>query len=61
MIKTAFVFIAVSLTGYTSCAIQEDTKPDEVREILMIGTFHFANPGLDVTKTKSFDILKEES
>ena len=61
MIKTAFVFIAVSLTGYTSCAIQEDTKPDEVREILMIGTFHFANPGLDVAKTKSFDILKEES
>ena len=61
MIKTAFVFIAVSLTGYTSCTIQEDTKPDEVREILMIGTFHFANPGLDVAKTKSFDILKEES
>lgn len=30
-------------------------------EVLLIGTFHYNNPGADVAKTKSFDILKEES
>jgi len=30
-------------------------------DVLLIGTFHYNNPGADVAKTKSFDILKEES
>lgn len=31
------------------------------KEVLLIGTFHYNNPGLDVVKTKSFDILSEAS
>ncbi|GAB3638465.1 hypothetical protein GCM10027422_40550 [Hymenobacter arcticus] len=26
-------------------------------DLLLLGTFHFANPGVDIVKTKSFDIL----
>jgi len=32
----------------------------EPTDILMIGTFHFSNPGLHVVKTKSFDVLQQE-
>lgn len=31
------------------------------KETLLIGTFHYNNPGADVAKTKSFDILSEKS
>ncbi|MFP2996835.1 DUF5694 domain-containing protein [Spongiivirga sp. MCCC 1A20706] len=31
------------------------------KEVLLIGTFHYNNPGADVAKTKSFDIMSEES
>jgi hypothetical protein len=34
---------------------------DPKKEILLIGTFHYNNPGADVAKTKSFDILSEKS
>ncbi|MCX2679379.1 DUF5694 domain-containing protein [Galbibacter sp. EGI 63066] len=34
---------------------------DQKKEILLIGTFHYNNPGADVAKTKSFDILSEKS
>ena len=32
-----------------------------LKEVLLIGTFHYNNPGKDVAKTKSFDILSEQS
>ena len=31
------------------------------KELLLIGTFHYNNPGADVAKTKSFDVLSEEA
>ena len=31
------------------------------KEALLIGTFHYNNPGVDIAKTKSFDILSEKS
>jgi hypothetical protein len=40
------------------------SKPNEnsnSKEALLIGTFHYNNPGADVAKTKSFDILSEKS
>ncbi|MDO1449118.1 DUF5694 domain-containing protein [Rhodocytophaga aerolata] len=37
------------------------TNIDPKKEILLIGTFHYNNPGADVAKTKSFDILSEKS
>lgn len=39
---------------------QKEVKQGEV-EVLLIGTFHYNNPGADVVKTKTFDILKEEA
>lgn len=32
-----------------------------MRQALLVGTFHFNNPGHDVAKTKSFDILGESA
>lgn len=47
------------LLSITSC-ITETTyiKPidEKQTEILLVGTFHFDNPGADVVKTKTFDI-----
>ena len=31
------------------------------KQILLIGTFHFANPGLDITKIKTFNIMSDKS
>lgn len=31
------------------------------KQILLVGTFHYANPGLDVAKLNSFDILSDKS
>ncbi|NJB71639.1 hypothetical protein GGR42_002101 [Saonia flava] len=50
-----------------SCKKEQDKaqpKPIEninSKEVLLIGTFHYNNPGADVAKTKSFDILNEKS
>ena len=33
---------------------RSQTKPTE---LLMLGTFHFHNPGADLVKTKGFDVL----
>lgn len=38
-----------------------DTVKKASKEVLLIGTFHYNNPGADVAKTKSFDILSESS
>ncbi|PCJ97179.1 MAG: hypothetical protein COA50_05950 [Flavobacteriaceae bacterium] len=43
---------------------KEQAKPIESlnnKEVLLIGTFHYNNPGADVAKTKSFDILSKTS
>ncbi|MCF7568934.1 DUF5694 domain-containing protein [Sabulilitoribacter arenilitoris] len=43
---------------------KQQIETDEVsnsKEILLIGTFHYNNPGADLAKTKSFDILSEAS
>ncbi|MCP9201488.1 DUF5694 domain-containing protein [Gramella sp. GC03-9] len=31
------------------------------KEVLLVGTFHFHNPGLDVARTESFDVLSRGS
>ncbi len=31
------------------------------KQILLIGTFHFANPGNDIAKTKTFNVMSEKS
>jgi len=55
---------AILLLG---CQDQQNTTQTEPvenlnrKEALLIGTFHYNNPGADVAKTKSFDILNKQS
>ncbi|WP_291114255.1 DUF5694 domain-containing protein [Flavobacterium sp. UBA6135] len=36
-------------------------QPTKQKEVLLIGTFHFHNPGLDLAKTDKFDVLSQAS
>jgi len=60
-----FVFLLVFV--FLGCKKEQDkaqTKSNEnsnIKEALLIGTFHYNNPGADVAKTKSFDILNKDS
>lgn len=53
LVILSIVFLALSCMN-----AQEKSH---VKEALLIGTFHYNNPGADVAKTKSFDILSEDS
>ncbi len=39
----------------------EKASIENQKEVLLIGTFHYNNPGADVAKTKSFDILNDKT
>lgn len=66
MMKNRLIPILI-LSALISCTEKVKTESttvtvsDEKKEILLIGTFHYNNPGADVVKTKSFDILSEKS
>jgi hypothetical protein len=47
----ALLALLLSVTG----------QVNEPAQILLIGTFHFENPGKDVVKVSDFDVLAEES
>jgi Family of unknown function (DUF5694) len=49
--------LIISLLMLSGSLFAQKTK----QEVLLIGTFHFNNPGMDVAKTKSFDIMSEKS
>ena len=49
--KSVFLLL-LALLAATACGAQ--TRPGD---ILLLGTFHFHNPGGDVTKTKTFDVM----
>ncbi len=34
---------------------------EEPAQVILIGTFHFSNPGMDAVKVKTFDVLSDES
>lgn len=59
------IFAALALIA--SCkqngeeAAQSPVPTKTKKEALLLGTFHFHNPGADVVKTKAFDILNEGS
>ncbi len=59
VLSLAFLFFSCKKESSTA-----QTQPQEGpsgKEVLLIGTFHYNNPGADVAKTKSFDILNEKS
>ncbi|MFK7937706.1 MAG: DUF5694 domain-containing protein [Saprospiraceae bacterium] len=53
--KNLMLFTIYCLFCFTAFA------QDTTNEALLIGTFHFHNPGADLAQTKSFDILSETS
>lgn len=61
------ILAIVALSTLLSCSPKPKTEtPEETinenqKEVLLIGTFHYNNPGADVAKTKSFDVLSESS
>lgn len=54
-------FTLLSCTISQKIAQIENPETSTNKEVLLIGTFHYNNPGADVAKTKSFDILNEKS
>ncbi|MGD1842438.1 MAG: DUF5694 domain-containing protein [Thermonemataceae bacterium] len=51
----------LSLLLLASWVSRAQSTSTEKKEVLLIGTFHFNNPGKDVAKTKTFDILNERA
>ncbi|MFD2938642.1 DUF5694 domain-containing protein [Flavobacterium notoginsengisoli] len=50
------IILLLALITFNMASAQTKKK-----QILLVGTFHYANPGLDVAKLNSFDILSEKS
>jgi len=60
------ILISIALLVLSGCNDPQKQSVSTVnsnhkKEVLFVGTFHYNNPGLDVAKTKSFDVLSEES
>ena len=55
-----FVIVLVSCSERDQ-PYNESMLISKVKEVLLIGIFHFNNPGKDVAKTKGFNILSEKS
>lgn len=66
-IQPCFIWLATALLLYNCNEVEskQETQPaprlERQKEVLLIGTFHYNNPGADVAKTKSFDILNDGS
>ncbi|MDT0608161.1 DUF5694 domain-containing protein [Croceitalea rosinachiae] len=54
-------FAILSCNSNQKKAQKENPEISAGKEVLLVGTFHYNNPGADVAKTKSFDILNEDS
>ena len=53
--------IGLAATATDSYSIRKQVSDSLKKEVLLIGTFHYHNPGADVAKTKSFDVMSEEA
>lgn len=56
----AAAVLAVALCVPGAAAQRPDGAPAEPARVMILGTYHFANPGLDVVKTEVADILSPE-
>lgn len=56
--KYSLLFLLTFLFFSKGVSAQQATKQ---KEVLLIGTFHFNNPGADIAKTDKFDVLSENS
>ncbi len=58
------LFSLATIFTLTSCIAQSGESKltnKKQTEILLIGTFHFHNPGADVAQFKTFDVLRDET
>ena len=55
----AFSILLMLASCNTPTPKPETQQPETAKQALIIGTFHYHNPGADVVKTKSFDVLSE--
>lgn len=63
-ISLSFLILAVLFSCNNQIKNDLDKKENldsPAKEILLLGTFHYHNPGLDVTKVNSYDILSTET
>lgn len=58
VVMTAIAGNGNQINNQKDSSSSEKQKPTQV---LLIGTFHFHNPGRDIVKTKSFDVLTESA
>jgi hypothetical protein len=59
---TPLVFaLLVSCNSTVEKPATKEVDRKNKKEVLLIGTFHYNNPGADVAKTKTFDVLDEKS
>ncbi len=59
---TLFSLITIfTLTSGIAQTGESKLTNNKQTEILLIGTFHFNNPGADVAQFKTFDVLKDET
>ena len=56
---TVILFAFLSYSCHTELITPD--KNQSSKEVLLIGTFHYNNPGADVAKIKSFDILNKKT
>lgn len=54
-------FLMLSCGNAQEATKAKNEESSVIKEALLIGTFHYNNPGADVAKTKSFDVLNEDS
>lgn len=66
-IRCYIILLTIALLSYNCKEAQSKVEDEpkapqkDQKEVLLIGTFHYNNPGADVAKTKSFDILNHGS
>lgn len=51
-------FLCALLTGAAPAQAQ---SPEPMGQVMLVGTFHFSNPGRDAVKTRSLDVTTAES
>ena len=63
MKKALLLLISIALYNCDGTKPQTNdvNVPPAQKQVLLIGTFHYNNPGADVAKTKSFDIMNKDA
>lgn len=56
--KKLYVALSVAVLFLTNSVYAQQQQQ---KEVLLVGVFHFNNPGLDLAKTETFDVMSERS